>query len=79
MGVILFIMVTGTLPYMGEANIKDPMYQYIKSKSPNDFWHAWKKMFKSQVDDQAENNNDDEVVFTSDDNDISQNIELKPD
>lgn len=36
-------------------------------------------MFKSQVDDQAENNNDDEVVFTSDDNDISQNIELQPD
>ena len=26
MGVILFIMVTGTLPYLKEANIKDPLY-----------------------------------------------------
>jgi len=26
MGVILFIMVTGTLPYLDEANIKDPLY-----------------------------------------------------
>ena len=26
MGVILFIMVTGSLPYLGEANIRDPLY-----------------------------------------------------
>ena len=46
MGVILFIMVTGTLPYMGEANIKDPLYQYVKAKKPEDFWIAWRKIFK---------------------------------
>jgi carbon catabolite-derepressing protein kinase len=42
MGVILFIMVTGTLPYIGEANIKDHLYQHIKTKSPEQFWETWK-------------------------------------
>jgi hypothetical protein len=70
MGVILFIMVTGTLPYLGEANIKDPLYQYVKSKSPNDFWHNWKKMFKSRVDEDDQNG-EDIVRFTSDENDLS--------
>ena len=46
MGVILFIMVTGTLPYLGEAQIKDPLYQYIKAKNPKEFWLTWKEMFK---------------------------------
>lgn len=79
MGVILFIMVTGTLPYLGEANIKDPLYQYIKSKSPNDFWHNWKKMFKSEMDEKEDQNGEDIVQFTSDEDDISQNIELSAD
>jgi|TARA_B110000285_G_C15129225_1_gene622354 hypothetical protein len=70
MGVILFIMVTGTLPYLGEANIKDPLYQYVKSKSPNDFWHNWKKMFKSRIDEDDQNG-EDIVRFTSDENDLS--------
>jgi serine/threonine protein kinase len=38
MGVILFIMVTGTLPFAKEANIKDNLYQHIKSKQPDMFW-----------------------------------------
>jgi len=63
-------MVTGTLPYLGEANIKDPLYQYVKSKSPNDFWHNWKKMFKSRVDEDDQNG-EDIVRFTSDENDLS--------
>jgi hypothetical protein len=50
MGVILFIMVTGTLPYLGEAQIKDPLYQYIKAKNPKEFWLTWKEMFKQQED-----------------------------
>jgi len=48
MGVILFIMVTGTLPYMEEAKINDPLYQHIKTKSPELFWQAWKEYFKIQ-------------------------------
>jgi serine/threonine protein kinase len=28
-GVILFLMVTGTLPYLKEANIKDPLYKFV--------------------------------------------------
>jgi hypothetical protein len=51
MGVILFIMVTGTLPYLEEAQIKDPLYQYIKAKSPGEFWATWKKFFKYQEED----------------------------
>jgi serine/threonine protein kinase len=31
-GVILFVMVTGTLPYYNEASIKDPLYKWIYMK-----------------------------------------------
>jgi serine/threonine protein kinase len=31
-GVILFVMVTGTLPYVTEASTKDPLYKLIYLK-----------------------------------------------
>lgn len=48
MGVILFIMVTGTLPFMKEANIKDNLYQHIKSKKPDLFWQTWRQYCQLQ-------------------------------
>jgi serine/threonine protein kinase len=48
MGVILFIMVTGTLPFLKEANIKDNLYQHIKAKNPEVFWQTWKEYFKNR-------------------------------
>jgi serine/threonine protein kinase len=67
MGVILIIMVTGTLPYLGEANIKDPLYQYVKSKQPEEFWNQWKILFKSQSDEDSNKKESNDVIFTSDD------------
>jgi serine/threonine protein kinase len=47
MGVILFIMVTGSLPYLGEADREDPLYSLIKSKQHEKYWNLWKQYFKS--------------------------------
>jgi len=58
-------MVTGTLPYLGEANIKDPLYQLIKSKNSDAFWQTWKQYFKSQNEQKEDNEFD--INFTSDD------------
>jgi serine/threonine protein kinase len=41
-GVILFLMVTGSLPYLSEAHIKDPLYKFIYQKKKQGFWDAWR-------------------------------------
>ena len=79
MGVILFIMVTGTLPYLGEAQIKDPLYQYIKAKSPGEFWMTWKKLFKYQEADDDHHNGEPDNPFTSEDNDGMMNENIQAD
>jgi len=43
MGVILFLMVTGSLPYTSEANINDPLYKYIYMKKRDKFVSAWRR------------------------------------
>ena len=66
MGVILFIMVTGSLPYLGEANIRDPLYQFIKTKQPDSFWQQWTQYFRSQEEEK-----DKDITFsTTDDEEI---------
>jgi len=41
MGVILFVMVTGALPYLGQASYKDPIYSHLWEKDPEAFWRTW--------------------------------------
>mmetsp|Transcript_22893 Transcript_22893/g.17342 ORF Transcript_22893/g.17342 Transcript_22893/m.17342 type:complete len:134 (-) Transcript_22893:239-640(-) len=50
-GVILFVMVTGTLPYLKEASIKDPLYKLIFLKKQDEFWSFWRSL----------NGNDEEI------------------
>jgi len=42
-GVILFVMVTGTLPYQTEASIKDPLYKLIYLKKKDQYWKEWRQ------------------------------------
>lgn len=51
MGVILFLMVTGSLPYTAEANIQDPLYKLIFQKKKDAYWKALRK-FNSSSNDQ---------------------------
>ena len=66
-------MVTGSLPYLGEANIKDPLYQFIKTKQPESFWQQWTQYFRSQKEDQEEKDitfsttDDEEIILDDDD------------
>jgi serine/threonine protein kinase len=40
-GVILFTMVTGTMPFKEQASVTDELYQYIVRKNYDQFWEAW--------------------------------------
>lgn len=42
MGVILFLMVTGALPYTAEANINDALYKLIYQRKRDLFWVVWR-------------------------------------
>lgn len=41
LGVILFTMVTGTMPFETQASIDDSLYQHIVDREYEDFWKAW--------------------------------------
>ncbi len=43
MGVILFLMVTGALPYTAEANINDALYKLIYQRKREQFWRVWRE------------------------------------
>ena len=43
-GVILFLMVTGSMPYRTQACIQDELYRLIYLKKKEDFWLEWSKM-----------------------------------
>jgi hypothetical protein len=43
MGVILFLMVTGSLPYTSEANINDALYKLIFQRKRDLFWRVWRE------------------------------------
>lgn len=40
-GVILFVMVTGSLPYLVDASVDDPIYKYLKANDIPGYWTAW--------------------------------------
>jgi serine/threonine protein kinase len=40
MGVILFTMVTGVMPYF-EARIDDPLYSLILARNSEAYWEKW--------------------------------------
>jgi hypothetical protein len=51
LGVILFVMVTGTMPYYQTASIEDPLYKHIVAKDYSQYWKDWEKMRMIQIDD----------------------------
>lgn len=42
-GVIVFVMVTGALPYYSEASETDPIYQYLCRGDNDKFWSTWRQ------------------------------------
>lgn len=79
MGVILFIMVTGTLPFFKEAVIKDELYKHIKSKNPELFWETWRTYFKKKASNKNDQKDELEIEFTSDEDQQKQNKDLSAD
>jgi hypothetical protein len=51
MGVILFLMVTGSLPYTAEANTNDALYKLIFQRKRDLFWRVWRDF--NLLDDNA--------------------------
>lgn len=53
MGAILFLMVTGTLPYNKEAQTQDPLYKFVYMKKRHQFWKTWRKVnSRPDIDDE---------------------------
>lgn len=42
-GVIIFVMVTGALPYLKEAAYSDPIYKHMCAGQHSRFWEEWRK------------------------------------
>ena len=57
MGVILFLMVTGSLPYTTEANIQDPLYKLIYQKKKAQYWATLRKLNSSEGPETHSNSN----------------------
>ena len=47
MGVILFTMVTGAMPYLTEASVTDPLYKLILRRCNEDYWDCWRTIRES--------------------------------
>lgn len=47
MGVILFTMVTGAMPYLSEASVTDPLYRLILRRCRDDYWSCWRTIRES--------------------------------
>ena len=44
-GVILFVMVTGVMPFLNRASKTDPLYQYIYKNDEKGYWEALSKSY----------------------------------
>jgi serine/threonine protein kinase len=42
-GVVLFTMITGSMPFETSASIGDHLYQYIVSRNYQKYWEEWEK------------------------------------
>ncbi len=45
MGVILFVLVTGVMPFLNRAVKQDPLYQYIYKNDEKGYWEALSKTY----------------------------------
>ena len=41
MGIILFTMVTGAMPYLKEASVEDPLYKLVVKNDSQSYWLLW--------------------------------------
>lgn len=45
LGVILFVLVTGVMPFLNRAVKQDPLYQYIYRNDEKGYWEALSKTY----------------------------------
>ena len=72
MGVILFTMVTGAMPYLTEASVTDPLYKLILRRCNEDYWDCWRTIRESSnttrksMEDDLDKLFEEETSFTED-------------
>ena len=47
-------MVTGALPYQGQALYKDPIYSYLRERNPEAFWRQWSNHQNLEVNEEQD-------------------------
>ena len=50
MGIILFTMVTGAMPYLKEASVEDPLYKLVVKNDPASYWLLWHHIRSTPAD-----------------------------
>ncbi len=65
MGVILFTMVTGAMPYLNEATVADPLYKLIVRRQKEDYWQCWRTIRESNNVNKIEEQMDDIILDTT--------------
>ena len=70
MGVILFTMVTGAMPYLTEASPTDALYRLILRRCHQDYWDCWRNIRETNSKKSVEEDLDEMIVeetsFTQD-------------
>ena len=50
MGIILFTMVTGAMPYLKEASVEDPLYKLVVKNDSQSYWLLWHHIRSTPAD-----------------------------
>ena len=50
MGIILFTMVTGAMPYLKEASVEDPLYKLVVKNDSTSYWLLWHHIRSTPAD-----------------------------
>ena len=74
MGVILFTMVTGAMPYLTEASVTDPLYRLILRRQRDDYWQCWRTIRDSNNVKKPDGNEPDDLDDLVPDTTISEDI-----
>jgi serine/threonine protein kinase len=48
-GVVLFTMITGSMPFETSASVSDLLYQHIVHKNYQQYWEDWEKTPEAQT------------------------------
>ena len=65
MGIILFTMVTGAMPYFKEASVEDPLYKMVIKNDPFNYWMIWHHIRSAPAESEVDKDSLDDIMNPS--------------